>query len=286
MQELKALLERERHAARVPTVQDLLNMAREYLQVIMLKTIYGGKQGRSLSFVGGTYLRICRDLKRYSEDLNFNLDVTSSPYDFTSLTEEIQREFKLRGITCERTADTARTVNQSFLRFPGLPHALGLSRNRTEKMHIKLEVDTNPPRRANDQRASVFVTKFNELFPIIAHRDETLFAGKLVALLSRPYAKGRDYYDLIWYLREGTDVDLAYFNAGMRQTASIRGEKRPAAIKSEKALFEKLKLVVVRAEPDALLKDVARFLEDPSEMSWIKQYRKVFEQLVTKRLSG
>ena len=47
-----------------------------------------------------------------------------------------------------------------------------------------------------------------------------LLAGKLHAILQRPYLKGRDLYDLIWYLsdRDWPDPNLTLLNNALRQT--------------------------------------------------------------------
>ncbi|MEW6408487.1 MAG: nucleotidyl transferase AbiEii/AbiGii toxin family protein, partial [Patescibacteria group bacterium] len=49
------------------------NILREFLQVLILKTLYGSKYNTALIFMGGTCLRICYDIPRFSEDLDFNL---------------------------------------------------------------------------------------------------------------------------------------------------------------------------------------------------------------------
>lgn len=50
------------------TEQEILNTVREYIQTLVLKFIYQSKYGGALSFMGGTALRMCYNLKRYSED--------------------------------------------------------------------------------------------------------------------------------------------------------------------------------------------------------------------------
>jgi hypothetical protein len=55
----------------------------------------------------------------------------------------------------------------------------------------------------------------------LAHHDRaSLFAGKLHALLSRRYTKGRDLYDLVWYLsnRDWPEPNLEFLNAALQQT--------------------------------------------------------------------
>jgi hypothetical protein len=55
----------------------------------------------------------------------------------------------------------------------------------------------------------------------IQHHDRaSLLAGKLHAILQRPYMKGRDLYDLIWYLsdRNWPAPNLALLNQALAQT--------------------------------------------------------------------
>jgi len=55
----------------------------------------------------------------------------------------------------------------------------------------------------------------------LQHHDRaSLLAGKLHAILQRPYLKGRDLYDLAWYLsdREWPAPNLEYLNNALLQT--------------------------------------------------------------------
>jgi hypothetical protein len=55
----------------------------------------------------------------------------------------------------------------------------------------------------------------------IQHHDRaSLLAGKLHAILQRPYPKGRDFYDLIWYLsdRAWPAPNLVLLNNALAQT--------------------------------------------------------------------
>ncbi|MBU1656533.1 MAG: nucleotidyl transferase AbiEii/AbiGii toxin family protein, partial [Candidatus Omnitrophica bacterium] len=46
---------------------------REYLQVLILKGLYKNEEGKRFYFTGGTYLRLVCGLKRFSEDLDFDV---------------------------------------------------------------------------------------------------------------------------------------------------------------------------------------------------------------------
>ena len=66
----------------------------------------------------------------------------------------------------------------------------------TQNLSVKVEIDTRPPAGATIQRT--LVTRHFTF--VICHYDlPSLMAGKLHALLTRGYPKGRDWYDLIWY---------------------------------------------------------------------------------------
>ena len=50
-----------------------LNRMREYLQALVLRSLYESEAFRPLAFLGGTALRFLYDLPRFSEDLDFSL---------------------------------------------------------------------------------------------------------------------------------------------------------------------------------------------------------------------
>ena len=55
----------------------------------------------------------------------------------------------------------------------------------------------------------------------VQHHDQSsLLAGKLHAVLQRPYLKGRDLYDLMWYLsdRDWPTPNLDLLNNALNQT--------------------------------------------------------------------
>jgi hypothetical protein len=55
----------------------------------------------------------------------------------------------------------------------------------------------------------------------LCHHDRaSLLAGKLHAILSRPWTKGRDLFDLVWYLADRTwpAPNLNLLNAALTQT--------------------------------------------------------------------
>ena len=65
-----------------------------------------------------------------------------------------------------------------------------------QNLSIKLEIDTNPPPCAVCNRQ--IVTKYR-LLALQLYDRPSLMAGKIHALITQEYPKGRDWYDLLWY---------------------------------------------------------------------------------------
>lgn len=251
------------------TEHQLLNVVREYLQVLILKAIYQTKYGKGLSFIGGTCLRICYDLKRFSEDLDFALDRKIDGYSFSDLNDKILNFLKNTDFEVEANVSEDKIVQKSFIKVANILHS-------TQKLHVKLKVDTRPVAFKGDDIETFFVTKFNENFPILKHTDKTMFAGKLSAIFNRKYTKGRDFYDLLWYLNRKVGINFAYLNKAMRQADSeLRFKNKEDVI----AVIERRINDVNVAD---IMKDIVRFLEDPAEEAVMRNYKAAFRQIAKK----
>jgi hypothetical protein len=102
------------------------------------------------------------------------------------------------------------------VRLRGLFYELGLSPFRDEVLAVKIEVDTRPP--AGAVLGTTIVRRHVTLH--LQHHDQaSLLAGKLHAILQRPYTKGRDLYDLLWYLSDPAwpPPNLAMLNSALVQ---------------------------------------------------------------------
>lgn len=175
------------------------NLAREYLQARILASLQRSGAMIPLTFHGGTALRFLFSHGRFSEDLDFALEGNRQSYDFRSYLQAIRSELAPEGYLVEMKVNDQKTVHSAFIRFPGLLFELGLSAQPNEVLAVKIEVDTNPPRGAS--LATTVVRRFVVLQ--LQHHDKaSLLSGKLHAILQRPFAKGRDIYDLLWYLSD------------------------------------------------------------------------------------
>jgi hypothetical protein len=194
------------------------NLAREYLQAQVLVALQRAGAMVPLAFQGGTALRFLYLIRRYSEDLDFSLERPGTGYDFRGYLEAIQADLSREGYRVDlgKTNDR-KVVHSAFVRFPGLLREMGLSGQREEAFAVKLEVDTRPPRGAVLETT---VVRRHVLLRLQHHDRASLLAGKLHAILQRPWPKGRDFYDLVWYLSDRTwpAPNVVLLNNALEQT--------------------------------------------------------------------
>ena len=193
------------------------DVAREYLQARILAALQRAGAMIPLAFHGGTALRFLYAHGRYSEDLDFALEGEHSSYNFRGYLQAIRSELTPEGYPIELKVSDQKTVHSAFVRFPGLLYEIGLSGQRSEVLAVKLEVDTNPPTGAG--LATTVVRRF-VLLQLQHHDKASLLAGKLHAILQRAYTKGRDIYDLLWYLSDPSwpQPNLTLLNNALVQT--------------------------------------------------------------------
>jgi predicted nucleotidyltransferase component of viral defense system len=200
-----------------PTPGHGWNVMREYLQARILGSLQDAGAMLSLAFHGGTALRFLYAIPRYSEDLDFALEGDRSQYDLRAYLQAIRRELGREGYVVELKVSDQKVVHSAFIRFPGLPYELGLSSQRRQVIAVKVEVDTNPP--AGAGLATTVVRRYVTL-QLQHHDRSSLLAGKLHAILQRSYLKGRDIYDLLWYLSDPAwpAPNLTLLNNALEQT--------------------------------------------------------------------
>ena len=237
-----------------------LNTVREYLQAYILRILQDAGFFRSAAFVGGTALRFLYDMPRFSEDLDFSLNDLKNGYDFVDLMEKIKRELSLAGYNVEIFHKKEGIVQGAMIKFQELLFEAGLSSIRSQKFSIKLEIDTKPP------DGSIAETKLiTKYFPIsfLTYNTSSLFAGKLHAILTRKYPKGRDYFDLGWYLSRWRELEPNFLmlNNALAQTGWQGGEISKVTWRSE------VIRVVESLEWNSALHEVENFLVNPSDLN-------------------
>ncbi|MFZ6030443.1 MAG: nucleotidyl transferase AbiEii/AbiGii toxin family protein [Chloroflexota bacterium] len=236
------------------------NLVREYLQARILAALQRAGAMIPLAFHGGTALRFLYAHGRYLEDLDFALEQEHEQYDFRRYLLAIRSELNPEGYSVELKVSDAKTVHSAFVRFLRLLYELGLSPQRTEVLAVKIEVDTNPPLGAG--LATTVIRRFVVLQ--LQHHDKaSMMAGKLHAVLQRSCTKGRDIYDLFWYLSDPAwpAPNLTLLNNVLQQT-NWAGEKLTDA-NWRQVVRERL----ISLDWKNVLADVRSFLEPGFDMA-------------------
>lgn len=246
----------EQQVSKFKTREEKINQLREFLQVLVLKIIFDLGYFKNLSFVGGTALRIIYDLRRFSEDLDFSL-ISENNYDFINFLELLEKQLKNYAVEVDINYKDKKAVQNIDLKFKNLLSSLNLSSNKKEKLYIKVEIDSNPPAGANSEISLINKTY---LFSVAHYDLASLYATKIHACFYRKYTKGRDFYDLIWYLGKKIKPNYTLLNNAIYQTEG----KTELVNEANFGWFLKDKLSKVNFE-DAK-KDVERFLEDKQEL--------------------
>ena len=233
-----------------------LNVLREYLQACILRSLHESEAFVSLSFVGGTALRFLYNLPRFSEDLDFSLE---NPVGYVPVKwlKRIKTDLTLMGFVPSVTWNDRKTVHVAWVRVADLLKESGLATMAEQKLSVKIEIDTRPP--AGADTVVELVTR-HFLFTLCHHDLASLMAGKVHALCTRPYAKGRDWYDLIWYRSQRPPVVP---NPVLLQHALDQTEGVGVVDATQWAAYALRRLETFEAS--RLAADVRPFLERPRE---------------------
>ncbi len=245
------------------------NILLEYLQTQILKVLSLSAFNDTLSFLGGTCLRFAHGIDRFSEDLDFDL-VKKEGFDLEVLMADIEKRLELQGFQVDARTKTTENIHIIFFRFKNVLQEFGLDAEKNEKILIKFEIDFNPYESAHTEVR--FSDSFNERFPMRVNTLETLFAQKVVAIIFRPYQKGRDFFDLVWFLSQrNLEPNYAIF------------QEKNLPISNRQELISFLLEQAKKSDLEQAARDVKRFLFHPEQAEWIlklPEYLKSFEKRV------
>lgn len=179
---------------------------REYLQIKVLEIIYQAKVSKDLFFVGGTSLRLLRNLDRFSEDLDFDtLNISKSQVE--NLMKSLHSRLIRENITVDFYQNvTSRRIHYE-LRFKDLLFQLGISRHQEEKLVVKFDFEKFWQGLI---RESVLLNRYGHLANIITLSLNQILVQKLFAYLHRQQTLPRDLYDIIWLAAQETKLDRKF----------------------------------------------------------------------------
>jgi hypothetical protein len=258
-----------------PAAVDGVNLMREYLQSTVLATMQAARSLRPLAFHGGTCLRFVYRIARFSEDLDFALERPADGFRFADMIAGVVHDLTAQGYVVRATVNDESVVRKAFIGFVGAEYEAGLSPHADKVFRIKIEVDTRPP--AGAVLETTGLISFEHRLRLQHHDLPSLFAGKLAAVLQRQYTKGRDMYDLLWYLE---DVRRPTPNVEMLGNALRQTD--PGAGPIDDGAWPAMVLArLADVEWAAARADVEHFLERPSEVESLTY--ETFERLLATR---
>jgi len=265
---------------------------REILQEIVLLGLSRAGFFDHALFYGGTALRILHGLDRFSEDLDFSLIAPDENFDLSIYESAIIEALHSFGFEVTiQMKNSESNIKSAFLKGNTSQHLLNIEApedivkafGQGRLVKIKFEVDTQPPLDFESEKKTLLVPS---PFTINAMTLPSLFAGKMHAILCRNWStrpKGRDWYDLVWYIAQGIPLDLKHLNARLQQNCSWL-ENQDIELKNEldeKYLIELLELRIKDLDISTAKRDVEIFISDTSVLDiWsLEFFRSIIQQI-------
>lgn len=260
------------------THDDYTRAFREVIQEIALAGLYRAGFFGKAAFYGGTCLRIFYGLDRFSEDMDFSLLKPDKGFSLEPYFDSVKAEFTSHGmdisITSKHKTKTTQ-IESAFLKsntsiydFLLAGDAFRIHPGKPKQIKIKFETDTDPPAGFSTEN-KLMLLPFS--FYVKCYNLPDLFAGKMHALLFRRWktrVKGRDWYDLEWYIRQGIPVNLHHLNERIRQSGEL-----PDSLLSPGVLIKLLKQRIDSMDLMQALTDIMPFVKEKNRLDiWTKNY--------------
>jgi len=185
---------------------DETTIFREYLQIFFLNKLYSKKKSEKVFFKGGTALHLIYQMPRFSEDLDFTVEMNEERFliFIENLFEETTKEEKIN------FKGKSSLIGRKFL-LTAEPDILSYK--------VFVSLDFSFREKIICPEKSIIKTDYPVLFRNYVNHPskEEIFAEKIRALLTRD--KGRDLYDIWYLLNQGVSMDkklvqekLKYYN--------------------------------------------------------------------------
>ena len=236
------------------------NILREYIQYKILEIIFDSKIADSLSFIGGTALRILYNTSRFSEDIDFD-NFNLPEKDFFEVSKLVKSRLELEGFKVEIETAQRHNTYHYFIKFPNLLYQNKLSAHATEKILVKVDTQEQGFNYIPEKK---LLKKFDVLTQINTTPIDILLSMKINAIFTRKRVQGRDFYDI----------------------ASICGRTKPnyaflkqkLDISSSKQLKDRLLKKCEELNFNKLEKDVEPLVFNPNELKKIILFKELIKQ--------
>lgn len=211
---------------------------------------------KHVAMFGGTALRIFHNLPRFSEDLDFTMDTSDPDFSFIPYKEPMQSFFT--GVGLEEVQINTKEQGKDVLSV-----SLVLSTNRSNSLKVKIDIEKSPFEVLPE--TETLYGSYPYQYPARVCTLSSSFAGKMDAIINRQWGnkrvKGRDWYDFLWYMRKGTDLDICWLEERMRAKGSLESAESLTPELLGEMFEERARSVDVRE----VLRDVRPFMTDSLE---------------------
>ncbi len=251
------------------------NVLKEELQFYVLDFIYHHSEYSRWVMYGGSALRICHGLDRMSVDLDFEIDAVVNDAYLDILKTELEKHFS----NTYGVADGFLKIKQNGGRGVKLIFDLGdttLLGHASSQVHVKIDLNKFTAPKTVTERIPIQHDQLS--FVILTYNMSALMASKIAAIFLRGTRgvgaalyeeKGRDIYDLLWYMNKKIVPDFDYLTAKNVSAADPR------------TLFDKLTFQMNKVSNTNLKDDLSPlFLDQRYINNWLENWLNTYLHLV------
>lgn len=248
-------------------------VAKDVMISYILSFIYNHKAYSKLPFYGGTCAKVVYGLDRFSEDIDLDNSLNVDVSNFASeLGNFVRNQMQIEGGDIYAQSGEGG-IDRFVVRVPVMKE-IGLSPRSGEKLHVKVELSKMTK---NATHAKTPMVRHGQAM-VITHFDlPSLMAGKMIACLERVWRKGkaqgteikgRDFYDLIWYMNKGIVPN---------ETVLASAGERPYTVNEA---WEAMRKKVREMDKAELKIDLKSFIANGVYLdSWLDNFHDYFERL-------
>ena len=195
------------------------NALKEELQFYVLNFIYHHPEYSKWIMYGGSALRVCHGLERMSVDLDFEVAHSISEKFLEKLKKEIEKYFINTYGTDPKFLTIKITTGRGLLLKFHIGEELSIG-HPSKQVHVKIDFNhfTAPKtvterRPINQDQLSFVITTYN-MSALMASKIAAIFLRRTRGVGEKVYEeKGRDIYDLLWYMTKKVVPDFDYLIA-------------------------------------------------------------------------
>lgn len=220
---------------------------REYLQSKAIEIIYLQKKSKDLIFIGGTSLRLLRGLDRFSEDLDFDF---TGKLDFKTIEliiKSVVHRFSKENINVQLYRNKTSRRIYFELRFPNLLYEMKISKNKEEKLMIKIDIEKFWQ---GHHKETILFNRYGVLSNVVTASLDNVLVQKMSAYKNRKQTMARDIYDIVWLISNGVRINNKFMKIN-NMSVSIKNQilnKYEHEKKSIKIFKNRLKPFLINEE--------------------------------------